>query len=288
MNGQNKDADFYRTIFFVEEIDLEVVRAAGEIIYGEQEAFYEKFYNWMSDPPVFGEYYTADVLQAIRDSEAIFWDDLLMAALDDDYIERQKFFGEIFGSVGIPFEAYLAFLNYYHLAVREIFIEKELDTKELIYAFQKVTGVAISAVTDGYSVSTQKVLLEQNEVLKTMSTPVTQLWDGILLLPLVGILDSKRTGDIMTTMLNRISTTQSKVFILDISGIAVVDTSVANYLIKMTKATRLMGCICIISGIAGSVAQTIVELGIAVDEIQTTGSMQDAFKTALKITEERI
>jgi rsbT co-antagonist protein RsbR len=101
---------------------------------------------------------------------------------------------------------------------------------------------------------------------------------------LVGIIDSKRAQDVMTTMLERISSSQSKVFILDISGVAVVDTAVANYLIKMTKAAKLMGCLCIISGIAGSVAQTIVELGINIDEIQTTGSMQDALKTALKIT----
>lgn len=125
---------------------------------------------------------------------------------------------------------------------------------------------------------------DQEALLAEMSTPVTKLWDGILLLPLVGIIDSKRAQNVMTTMLDKISFTQAKVFILDISGIAVVDTAVANYLIKITKATQLMGCTSIISGIAGSVAQTIVELGINVEEIETTGSMQDALKTALERT----
>jgi rsbT co-antagonist protein RsbR len=74
-------------------------------------------------------------------------------------------------------------------------------------------------------------------------------------------------------MLARIASSQSKVFILDISGIAVVYTAVANYLIKMTKAAKLMGYLCIISGISGAVAQTIVELGINIDEIETCGSM---------------
>jgi rsbT co-antagonist protein RsbR len=74
------------------------------------------------------------------------------------------------------------------------------------------------------------------------------------------------------------------VFILDISGVAVVDTAVANYLIKITKATRLMGCTCLISGISGSVAQTIVELGIQIEEVSTTGTMKEALNQALGAT----
>lgn len=128
----------------------------------------------------------------------------------------------------------------------------------------------------------RRVREEQDEMLAQMSTPVTQLWDGILLLPLVGIIDSKRVRNIMTTVLNKIANMQAKVFILDISGIAVVDTAVANYLIKMTQSTRLMGCTCLISGVAASVAQTIVELGIDVGEMRTTNSLKDALRIALK------
>ncbi len=129
-----------------------------------------------------------------------------------------------------------------------------------------------------------KQLMEQQHMLNSISTPVTKLWDGILFLPLVGIIDSKRAQNLMEAILENISSTQSKVFILDISGIAVVDTAVANHLIKITKAAKLMGCLCIVSGISGAVAQTIVELGIQVDEITTTGTMKDALNQALKLT----
>ena len=89
-----------------------------------------------------------------------------------------------------------------------------------------------------------------------MSTPVAEIWDDILMLPLVGIIDSKRAQDIMTAVLSRIAETHSRTLILDISGVAVVDTAVANHLIKITKATRLMGCACTISGISPAIAQT--------------------------------
>jgi rsbT co-antagonist protein RsbR len=110
------------------------------------------------------------------------------------------------------------------------------------------------------------------------------VWDQILLLPVVGIIDSKRAGDIMNRMLEQVGATQARAFILDISGVAVVDTAVANHLIKMTKATRLMGCDCIISGLSPAVAQTIVELGIEVGEIRTTSTLKDALKTAFSLT----
>jgi rsbT co-antagonist protein RsbR len=109
-----------------------------------------------------------------------------------------------------------------------------------------------------------------------MSTPVTQIWDGVLFLPIVGIIDSKRAQDIMGSTLSKIAQSQARAFIMDISGVAVVDTAVANYLIKVTKATRLMGCETTISGVSPAIARTIVDLGIDVGTVKTTATMQDA------------
>ena len=84
----------------------------------------------------------------------------------------------------------------------------------------------------------------------------------------------------MRCMMKQISEKRATVFILDISGVAVVDTAVANHLIRMTKAARLMGSYTIVSGLSPSVAQTIVELGIEVGEMRTTGNLQDALRIA--------
>ena len=113
-----------------------------------------------------------------------------------------------------------------------------------------------------------------------MSTPVTQIWAGILLLPIVGIIDSKRARDVMNATLAKIADSQAKIFILDISGVGVVDTAVANHLIKISRATRLMGCECIISGVSPSIATTIVDLGIEVGDVKTTATMKDALADA--------
>ncbi|HRX57744.1 MAG TPA: PAS domain-containing protein [Eubacteriales bacterium] len=126
-------------------------------------------------------------------------------------------------------------------------------------------------------------LREQNQTIRLMSTPTIKLWEGVLVLPVVGVIDSMRAQNMMETMLNRIVETYSKVIILDIQGVAAVDTAVANHLIKITKATKLLGCECILSGISPAVAQTIINLGIDMNAIKTKSTLSDALLEALEI-----
>ena len=117
-----------------------------------------------------------------------------------------------------------------------------------------------------------------------MSTPVTKIWDGVLFAPIVGIVDSKRSLDIMNKALSSIADTHASTLLLDIGGVAVVDTSVANHLIKIAKAAVLMGCKTMISGISPAIAQTIAELGIDLGSIQTTSNIETALRDAINKT----
>jgi methyl-accepting chemotaxis protein len=114
-----------------------------------------------------------------------------------------------------------------------------------------------------------------------MSTPVTKIWDGVLFAPIVGIVDSKRSLDIMNKALSSIADTRANTLLLDIGGVAVVDTAVANHLIKIAKAAVLMGCKTIISGISPAIAQTIAELGIDLGSIQTTSTIESALRESI-------
>jgi len=122
--------------------------------------------------------------------------------------------------------------------------------------------------------------LEQQE--KEERNPINTLWEGILLLPVIGMVDSKRSQDIMDIMLEEIERTSSPYAILDIKDVAIVDSAVANHLIKITKATTLMGCTTIFSGITPSVAQSLVHLGIDLGDIVTTSRVSDALAMAMK------
>ncbi|HPF87342.1 MAG TPA: PAS domain-containing protein [Candidatus Limiplasma sp.] len=126
-------------------------------------------------------------------------------------------------------------------------------------------------------------LIEQSKTIQKLSTPTIKLWEGILVMPIIGVIDSIRAQNMMETMLEKIAETFARVIILDIFGVAAVDTAVAQHLIKIAKATKLMGCECILSGISPPVAQTIVQLGIDMESIHTKSTLADAFAQALRM-----
>lgn len=128
----------------------------------------------------------------------------------------------------------------------------------------------------------QKTIVQQQEDLLELSSPVTKVWDNILILPVIGTLDSQRTQIMMENLLQKIVETGCTIAILDITGVPTVDTQVANHLLKTVTAARLLGADCIISGISPAIAQTIVHLGIDLSAIRTKATLQDAMLYAMK------
>ena len=129
----------------------------------------------------------------------------------------------------------------------------------------------------------EEMIRRQQEDLMELSTPVIQLWSGILVLPVVGTLDSERSRVMMEQLLNELSTTGSGVAIVDISGVPTVDTLVAQHLMKTIDAAKLMGCECIISGIRPEIANTIVNLGIDLARVKTKSTMSRALADAFDV-----
>jgi len=128
----------------------------------------------------------------------------------------------------------------------------------------------------------EEVITRQQQELLELSTPVVELWDGVLALPLIGTLDSARTQVVMESLLERIVETSAKIAIIEITGVPTVDTLVAQHLLKTVAAARLMGADCIISGIRPQIAQTIVHLGVDLSSVVTKGTLADAFRVALQ------
>ena len=135
-----------------------------------------------------------------------------------------------------------------------------------------------------YQRAREQVILRQQQELLELSTPVVQLWDSVLALPLIGTLDSARTQVVMENLLQKIVDTGASIAIIDITGVPTVDTLVAQHLLKTIAAARLMGADCIISGIRPQIAQTIVHLGVNLEDVITKSTLADAFKIALKRT----
>jgi rsbT co-antagonist protein RsbR len=136
--------------------------------------------------------------------------------------------------------------------------------------------------TEAFQKTREEVILRQQKELLELSTPVVRLWENVLALPLIGTLDSARTQVVMQNLLDAIVQTRSDYAIIDITGVPIVDTLVAQHLLKTVAAARLMGADCLISGIRPQIAQTIIHLGVDLSEVTTKATLADAFEVALR------
>ncbi|HVG23606.1 MAG TPA: STAS domain-containing protein [Thermoanaerobaculia bacterium] len=163
-------------------------------------------------------------------------------------------------------------------------LRRELGPEELadaIWTFSLVLDALGLYTTETYQKGREEIIARQQQELLELSTPVVQLWRGVLALPLIGTLDSARTQVVMESLLQAIVDTGSSIAIIDITGVPVVDTLVAQHLLKTVAAARLMGADCIISGIRPQIAQTIVHLGVEINDVLTKATLADAFAIAL-------
>jgi rsbT co-antagonist protein RsbR len=136
-------------------------------------------------------------------------------------------------------------------------------------------------IMEAFQRSREQVIIQQQQEIAELSTPVVKLWQGVLALPLIGTLDSARTQVIMENLLQAIVDQNAEIAIIDITGVPTVDTLVAQHLLKTVAAARLMGADCIVSGIRPQIAQTMVHLGVELDVV-SKASLADAFAVALR------
>lgn len=136
--------------------------------------------------------------------------------------------------------------------------------------------------TEVYQKAREGVIVRQQQEMLELSTPVVELWTGILALPLIGTLDSARTQIVMQNLLEAVVARGADLAIIDITGVPTVDTLVAQHLLKTVAAARLMGAECIISGIRPQIAQTIIHLGVDLGSVITKANLADAFRLALR------
>ncbi|HEY2468632.1 MAG TPA: STAS domain-containing protein [Terracidiphilus sp.] len=153
---------------------------------------------------------------------------------------------------------------------------------DTVWAATELLDRLALVTTEAYIVIREELIGRQQQELLELSTPVVKLWDGILALPIIGTLDSSRTQMVMENLLQTVVATNSKYAIIDITGVPTVDTLVAQHLLKTITAARLMGAECIISGVRPQIAQTIVHLGINLEDVITKAKLSDAFALALE------
>ncbi|KJH65936.1 Anti-anti-sigma regulatory factor (antagonist of anti-sigma factor) [Chromobacterium violaceum] len=270
--------------FAIQEDDLKRVRAMGEAVLPRLDEAMDRFYQWLPSLPEYeGLFARPSALRNAREAQAAYWRSFFSGVVDAAYLAERVCAGETHARIGLPLSSYFAGVNYaFTLFCGYLKSGSRETASQTLLSTAKLLHMDTALVVETYSRLLHERVLEQSRAMMEMSTPVSMIWQDILLLPIVGIIDSQRSQGIMEGILSKISTTRARVFIMDISGVAVVDSAVANHLIKITKATQLMGCESLVSGLSPAIAQTIVHLGIDTEQISTFATLRDALEEAFR------
>ena len=266
--------------------DLNLLQKCGEALGASTiDRVVDQFYEWLPQQPEFNVFFSSqDTVDRVKRLQKAYWAGFFSGVVDQRYVDYQIRIGEIHAQRDLPSLVYFAAVLRFQLLFLEELQTSGFGKDRLLpttRAFSKLLALDTYVISDQIAQFAKRRVSESGKAMLEMSTPVTSIWEGVLLLPLVGIVDSQRTQDIMEKVLSRISESQARVFVMDISGVVTVDTGVANNFIRITQATRLMGCESIISGISPNVARTLVELGANVGEVRTTATLRDALQLAL-------
>jgi PAS domain S-box-containing protein len=167
-----------------------------------------------------------------------------------------------------------------HKSGREFPVEislSPLQTKDGILVSSSIRDVTERRLNE------EKIQRQAQEILEMATVPIVQVWEGIVLVPLIGTLDSQRTQQLMERLLHRVTETASPVALLDITGVPTVDTQTAQHLIETIAAVRLLGAEVILTGVRPTIAQTLVHLGIDLSNVMTRSSLTAGLRMALNL-----
>ncbi|MBU8880527.1 STAS domain-containing protein [Bacillus sp. FJAT-29790] len=164
----------------------------------------------------------------------------------------------------------------------------EKEKIEFVWAYDKWISPINNEVFNQYASSWQKTVSLQKIALQELSAPLIPIFDNITVMPLVGTIDTERAKCIMENLLQGVVKHRAQVVLIDITGVPVVDTMVAHHIIQASEAVRLVGAKCLIVGIRPEIAQTIVNLGINLNQVITKNSLQKGIEAALEMTNRKI
>jgi rsbT co-antagonist protein RsbR len=210
---------------------------------------------------------------------------LFAGRLDLAYVEDRLRVGAAHERIGLAPKWYIgAYSRYVRLLHERLFADfAPAEASAAFLSIKKLVAFDTALAIDTYNAANADTVARHQAAIRELSTPVIRVYQRVLLLPLVGTIDSHRAEQIMETLLLRVVEEQARAVIVDIAGVAVVDTKVADHLLKTTEAVRLLGAETILTGISAQIARTIVQLGVDISSMHTRSRLADGIELALSL-----
>jgi rsbT co-antagonist protein RsbR len=274
--------------FRITQQDLGRLRAMRELARTVVDGVVHSFYQHLMAQPETRDFLDdAEMVSRLKRKQTQYFLEMFEGRVDQEYVRNRLAVGATHARLGVHPQWYIgAFAHYLQLVHERLRARPDTNDDEIhldLSAVEKLMHFDASLAIDAYIHQHLESINRHQAAIRELSSPVIRVFDRVLLLPLVGTVDSLRAQHIMESALARVGEEQAKVLLLDIAGVAVVDTQVADYLLKTTAAVRLLGAQTVITGISPQVARTIVELGVDLSALHTRNKLSDGLELALSI-----
>jgi rsbT co-antagonist protein RsbR len=293
MGLTEKDIARRRHIVGLEERDLTRIASLKELMASHVEEYTAVFFDYLAglDEGRSALQNTA-VANRARQLKRGHLLAMVQADYDADYVAQRLELAILYSRAGLELRVFLAAFHRLLKAIGDgIMSRSEANPSEGFEKFMSLKKVAffdIGIIVDAIVFERERVIRQQQDAIRELSTPVLQIRERLLLLPIVGVIDTHRARMITESLLRSIRASRAKVVVMDITGVATIDSRVANHLIQTVTAARLMGASVIVTGLSAEVAQSLVALGIDLTKLNTIGDLQGGLEEAERLLGHRL
>jgi rsbT co-antagonist protein RsbR len=244
----------------------------------------ESFYKHMLTFEPLEFFKDPKTLGHIKQLQKEYFQRLTQGNYDNTYIENRLKIGSVNENIGLTIKSYLGSYNFYLQTVAKRLFEeyKKQPEKflEIFLSLMKLVILDIGLATDTYIFKREITIKIQQEAIRELSTPVLQVRNGLLILPMIGMMNTQRARQLTEQLLHTIRANRAKVVVVDITGVPTIDTAIANHIVQTVDAARLLGASVIVTGISPEIAQTLVTLGLDLSTMNTVGDLQGGIEQA--------
>jgi rsbT co-antagonist protein RsbR len=272
----------------LEAADIERIRSVRQLVERNVDGYVETFFRALKTLPEAAPLFAIPAILAeirIRKREHLLAS--VVGEYGVRYAEQRISLGALYGRVGLEPRI---FLGAFHALMRAIgadiiatFRADPAEAFEKFASLKKVGFFDIGIIVDVLIAERERTITAQQEVIRELSTPVLQFRERLLILPLVGLVDSARARQLTDELLRAIRTNRAKAVVVDITGVPIVDSKAAQHLAQTVTACRLMGVAAIVTGVSGAVAQALVTLGVETEAFNAVGDLQRGIEAAERL-----
>lgn len=279
-----RELDSRRAFFEITDEDLSRLAALRPFAETHVSEIVEGLYQLILNHPDSHAFFPSEKLVAhVKGMQRTYFMGLFAGRCDLDYVADRLRVGSAHERIGLAPKWYIGAYGRYLRLLHDRFV-RDLDATAAHAGFQSVSKMVafdMALAMDTYIAANLDTVARHQAAIRELSTPVIRVHDNVLLLPVVGTIDSHRAEQIMEQLLLRVVEERARAVIVDIAGVAIVDTQVADHLLKTTAAVKLLGAQTILTGISAHVARTIIQLGVDISGMHTLSRLADGIELAL-------